>query len=109
MSAVLFHVHWADYSGDLWHALGKTLEYAAAAFAGATVLGLLLALLRLSPVWPLKALAVAYTELFKNVPLIAIILLVYNGLTQVGVVLGIFTAGTLSLVVFYAAYLSEIF
>jgi polar amino acid transport system permease protein len=109
MPAALFHVDWGSYSDDLWHAFLKTLEYTGAAFAGATALGLLIALLRLSPIWPLKAAAVAYTELFKNVPLIAIILLVYNGLTQIGVVLGIFTAGTISLVVFYAAYLSEIF
>jgi polar amino acid transport system permease protein len=109
MPVGLFHVHWGDYTSDLWHALLKTLEFTAAGFAGAAVLGLIIALLRLSPIWPLKALAVVYTELFKNVPLIAIILLVYNGLTQVGVVLGIFEAGTLSLVVFYAAYLSEIF
>jgi polar amino acid transport system permease protein len=109
MTEALFHVHWGDYTGDLWHALLKTLEFTAVGFAGAAILGLLVALLRLSPIWPLKALAVVYTELFKNVPLIAIILLVYNGLTQIGVVLGIFQAGALSLVVFYAAYLSEIF
>ena len=77
--------------------------------AGAVALGLGVALLRLSGIWPLKTLALVYTEVFKNVPLIAIILLVYNGLTQVGVVLGIFQAGAISLVVFYAAYLSEIF
>jgi polar amino acid transport system permease protein len=105
----LFNVHWGDYTDDLWRALLKTLEFAAAGFAGAAVLGLMLALMRLSPIWPLKAFAVVYTELFKNVPLIAIILLVYSGLTQIGVVLGIFEAGTISLVVFYAAYLSEIF
>lgn len=109
MPASIFHVDWGSYSQDLWHAFLKTIEYTGAAFAGATALGLLIALLRLSSIWPLKALAVGYTELFKNVPLIAIILLVYNGLTQVGVVLGIFAAGTISLVVFYAAYLSEIF
>jgi polar amino acid transport system permease protein len=70
---------------------------------------LVVALMRLSKIWPLRAFAVVYTELFKNVPLIAIILLVYNGLTQLGVVLGIFQAGAISLIVFYAAYLSEIF
>jgi polar amino acid transport system permease protein len=109
MPEALFHVHWGDYTSDLWHALLKTLEFTAVGFAGAAVLGLLIALMRLSRVWPLRAFAVVYTELFKNVPLIAIILLVYNGLTQVGVVLGIFQAGAISLIVFYAAYLSEIF
>lgn len=109
MPEALFHVHWGEYTSDLWHALVKTLEFTGAGFAGAAALGLVLALMRLSRVWPVKAFAVVYTELFKNVPLIAIILLVYNGLTQVGVVLGIFQAGAISLVVFYAAYLSEIF
>ena len=109
MPEALFHVHWGDYTSDLWHALIKTLEFTAVGFAGAAGLGLVVALMRLSKIWPLRAFAVVYTELFKNVPLIAIILLVYNGLTQLGVVLGIFQAGAISLIVFYAAYLSEIF
>jgi polar amino acid transport system permease protein len=102
-------VHWGDYSSDLLHALVKTIEYTAAGFAGAVVLGLAIALLRLSPLRPLRVFAVVYTELFKNVPLLAIIFLTYFGLVSVGVRLGVFEAGTLSLVVFYAAYLSEIF
>jgi polar amino acid transport system permease protein len=109
MPLAFFKVDWGFYLPDLWHALLRTLEFTAAGFAGAAVLGLLLALMRLSPVWPLRALAAMYTELFKNVPLIAIILLIYNGLTQIGIVFGLFQAGALSLVVFYAAYLSEIF
>jgi ABC-type amino acid transport system permease subunit len=48
--------------------------------------------------------------LFKNVPLLAIIFMVYYGLAKVHVaVLTQFQAGVVSLVVFYAAYLSEIF
>jgi polar amino acid transport system permease protein len=109
MPLAFFHVHWGSYAPDLWHALLRTLEFTAAGFAGAAVLGLVLALLRLSPLWPLRGIAVLYTEIFKNVPLIAIILLIYNGLTNFGIVFGIFQAGALSLIVFYAAYLSEIF
>ncbi len=109
MPLAFFKVDWGSYAPDLWHALLRTLEFTAAGFAGAAVLGLLLALMRLSPVWPLRALAALYTEVFKNVPLIAIVLLVYNGLTQIGIVFGLFQAGALSLIVFYAAYLSEIF
>jgi polar amino acid transport system permease protein len=105
----LFKVHWGDYTSDLGTALVKTIEYTAAGFAGAVVLGLAIALLRLSPLRPLRVVAVVYTELFKNVPLLAIIFLTYFGLVSVGVRLGVFEAGTLSLVVFYAAYLSEIF
>lgn len=104
-----FQVPWSDYSGVLFEALGKTLAYTGVGFAGAAVLGLVLALLRLSGPWLLHAPAAAYTEVFKNVPLLAIIFLTYFGLASVGVRLSVFTAGALSLVIFYAAYLSEVF
>jgi polar amino acid transport system permease protein len=105
----LFKVPWSDYEPDLVQALIKTVEYTLASFAGAALLGLGLALMRLSPVRLLRLPAAIYTELFKNVPLLAIIFLTYFGLASVGFKLGVFAAGALSLVVFYAAYLSEIF
>jgi polar amino acid transport system permease protein len=107
--AAFFQVHWADHSSDLLQALVKTLEYTVAGFTGAALLGLLLALARLSPLRPLRTVAAVYTELFKNVPLLAIIFLTYFGLASQGIKLGVFEAGTLSLILFYAAYLSEIF
>jgi polar amino acid transport system permease protein len=105
----VFQVPWSDYRSDLLHALLRTLAYTAASFAGAALLGLAVALLRLSRPWPLRSLAAVYTEIFKNVPLLAIIFLAYFGLASAGVTLDVFTAGCLSLIVFYAAYLSEIF
>ena len=105
----LFEIHWSDYSSDLFTALLKTIEFTAVGFAGAALLGLILALMRLSPARALRIPAVVYTELFKNVPLLAIIFLTYFGLVSVGLKLSVFQAGTLSLVVFYASYLSEIF
>jgi polar amino acid transport system permease protein len=105
----LFNVPWSDYSSDLLQALIKTIEYTIASFIGAAVLGLMLALMRLSPLRLLRVPAVVYTELFKNVPLLAIIFLTYFGLASQGVKLGVFEAGALSLIIFYAAYLSEIF
>jgi polar amino acid transport system permease protein len=107
--AGLLEVTWSDYTSDLGSALVKTAQFTVAGFAGAALLGLVLALLRLGPVRPLRWLAAVYTELFKNVPLLAIIFLTYFGLASAGVRLGVFEAGTLSLVIFYAAYLSEIF
>jgi polar amino acid transport system permease protein len=105
----LFEIHWSDYSSDLFTALLKTIEFTAVGFAGAALLGLILALMRLSPARALRIPAVVYTELFKNVPLLAIIFLIYFGLPSQGIKLNVFTAGSLSLVIFYAAYLSEIF
>lgn len=102
-------VPWGDYWPDLLPALGRTLEYTVLGFVGAVLLGLALALLRLSSSRLVRLPAVIYTELFKNIPLLAIIFITYFGLASVGVRMNALMAGSLSLVVFYAAYLSEIF
>jgi polar amino acid transport system permease protein len=105
----LFQVPWADYQSDLLDALGRTVSYTVVSFVGAVLLGLAVALLRIGKARPLRALAAVYTEIFKNIPLLAIIFLTYFGLASAGLRLDVFTAGCVSLVVFYAAYLSEIF
>jgi His/Glu/Gln/Arg/opine family amino acid ABC transporter permease subunit len=107
--AALFNVHWGDYTSDLWSALIKTIEYTVVSFIGAALLGLVLALMRLSKVRAVRIPAAVYTELFKNIPLLAIIFLTYFGLPSQGVRLTVFEAGALSLIIFYGAYLSEIF
>jgi polar amino acid transport system permease protein len=105
----LFEIHWSDYTSDLSSALLKTIEFTVVGFAGAVVLGLVLALMRLSTTRVLRIPAAIYTELFKNIPLLAIIFLIYFGLPSQGIKFNVFTAGALSLIIFYAAYLSEIF
>ncbi|MFI7132210.1 amino acid ABC transporter permease [Nonomuraea sp. NPDC050153] len=105
----MFEVPWSDYTGALLQGLLRTLEYAALGFAGAVVLGLLLALLRMSRLRLVRLPATIYTEVFKNIPLLAIIFVTYFGLTSIGIRLGTIEAGALSLVIFYGAYLSEIF
>jgi polar amino acid transport system permease protein len=107
--AALFNIEWGDYTSDLLDGLLKTIEFTVAGFVGAALLGLALALMRLSKVRAVRAPAAIYTELFKNIPLLAIIFLTYFGLPSQGVRLSVFQAGALSLIIFYAAYLSEIF
>ena len=105
----MFEVPWSDYAPALWKGLQLTLLYTVIGFAGAAVLGLLLALLRLSKSRILRVPAALYTEIFKNIPLLAIIFITYFGLASVGIRLGAIEAGSLSLILFYAAYLSETF
>src|SRR6201999_441209 len=98
---------WSQYIPALRDGLIKTLEYTVAGFVGAAVLGLVLALMRLSPARALRLPAAIYTELFKNIPLLAIIFLTYFGLASVSIRLSVFAAGTLRLVLFYASDLLE--
>jgi polar amino acid transport system permease protein len=105
----MFEVPWSDYAPALWKGLQLTLLYTVIGFAGAAVFGLLLALLRLSKSRILRVPAALYTEIFKNIPLLAIIFIIYFGLASIGIKLGAIEAGSLSLILFYAAYLSETF
>ena len=105
----MFDVPWSDYAPALWKGLQLTLLYTVIGFAGAAVFGLLLALLRLSKSRILRVPAALYTEIFKNIPLLAIIFIIYFGLASIGIKLGAIAAGSLSLILFYAAYLSETF
>ncbi|MGG6896763.1 amino acid ABC transporter permease [Rhizobium sp. BR 315] len=107
--AQLFQVPWSDYAGNLGEGLLRTLAYTASSFVGAAILGLALALMRRNRLRILRLPATIYTEVFKNVPLLAIIFVTYFGLPSVGIRFSVFVAGVLSLVLFYAAYLSEIF
>lgn len=105
-------VPWSQngYGISLITGLVHTLEFTGVSFVGAVALGLGVALLRTTKQPLLRWPATCYTELFKNVPLLAIIFMTYYGLARVHVaVLTAFQAGVVSLVVFYAAYLSEIF
>ena len=102
-------VQWGLYTSDLFSALLKTLEYTVLGFVGAVLLGLALALMRRSQTRVVRLPAGIYTELFKNIPLLAIIFITYFGLGSIGLRLSALAAGALSLVIFYAAYLSEIF
>jgi His/Glu/Gln/Arg/opine family amino acid ABC transporter permease subunit len=102
-------VSWGEYVPELWAGILRTLEYTVLGFVGAVLLGLLLALMRLHPLRLVRLPAAVYTELFKNIPLLAIIFITYFGLASINIRLDALMAGALSLVIFYAAYLSEIF
>lgn len=71
--------------------------------------GLILALMRVSPVTVLRPFAVAYVEVVRGTPLLMQIYVIYFVLPAVGIALGSFVAGVLALSLNAAAYTSEIF
>jgi glutamine transport system permease protein len=90
--------------------LRMTLYLAVMAMACALVMGLVLAIIRLSRITPLVWLADAYIQFFRGIPQFVFLLWLYYG---VSLLLGInfqpITAGVIALSVQYGAYLSEIF
>lgn len=71
------------YAGWLWDGLVITLQLAALSCTLAFALGLLVAVLRLSPIAPLRWLAVGYLEFIRNTPLVIQIFFWYFGAYEV--------------------------
>lgn len=105
----IFSVNWLEYAYALADGALTTLRYTVVSFVGAVIIGLFLALLRQSASGPARLFARSYVELFKNIPLLTPIFVIYFGLASIGIVIPAFASGAIALTVFYAAYMSEIF
>ncbi|WP_299871887.1 amino acid ABC transporter permease [uncultured Sulfitobacter sp.] len=94
--------------GEIMIGLVKTIQLSVTAFFFATVLGLLVALLRLSGLVIGTAVAVAFLEFVRNMPILVLLYLFYYVLGPV-FKLDRYTASVMCLAVFHAALISEIF
>src|SRR5689334_11261476 len=68
------------FPGLITTALKNTIIYTACAFTFGLVLGLILALMRLSPVGPYRWLATGFVEFFRGVPALIVFIGFYYGL-----------------------------
>ena len=94
--------------GEIMVGLVATIWLSVTSFVLATVLGLLVALLRLSGLVMGTVVSVGFLEIIRNIPLLVLLYLFYYVL---GPVFGLdrWTASVLTLGVFHAALVSEIF
>ncbi|WP_238987558.1 amino acid ABC transporter permease [Roseovarius dicentrarchi] len=94
--------------GELLIGLWASIRLSAAAFVLATLLGALIAVLRMSGLVVGKGVSVIYLELIRNIPLLVLLYLFYYVL---GPIFGLtrWTAAILTLGVFHSALISEIF
>ena len=94
--------------GEIAIGLVTTIELSVTSFAFATALGLCLALLRLSGLLVGTAVAIAYLEFIRNMPLLVLLYLIYYVL---GPIFGLnrYSASVLCLAIYHSALISEIF
>ncbi|KAA8757603.1 amino acid ABC transporter permease [Paenibacillus sp. UASWS1643] len=97
--------HWQDYARSAW----VTLELSFFGVLFGTLLGVIMALMRLSRIWPIKFVASAYIELIRGTPMLVQILIIHYGLTVVGVNLPAFMSGVVALTMNSSAYMAEVF
>ena len=88
----------------LWITIGLGVAAIGLGAAG----GLLLALVRLYAPRPLRWIAVAYINVFRAIPLLVLLIVIYYALPFVGLRLTSFTSATMALSLVSAAYSAEI-
>jgi glutamate transport system permease protein len=101
MSVVLSHF------GDLLAGFVITLELTALGFLGAVSLGTLMAIFRVAPITPLRVVGAVYVEFFRNIPLLALLIVVVFGLPDIGVTYSLFASAALCLALSGAAFVCE--
>jgi glutamate transport system permease protein len=84
-----------------------TVWITAASFALSLIIGGILAAMHVSPADPARWAAQAYTGLFRNVPLLAVLAILYFGLPKVGIVASSVTWALVGLSLYTGAFVGE--
>jgi polar amino acid transport system permease protein len=88
--------------GAIW-----TVALSACAFLGGALMGLLIALCRVSNLAPVRGIAWAYIQLVQGIPLLVIMFAGYFGLPAIGINVSPLMAATLSMTIWVGAYFGE--
>ena len=88
---------------------GITLMLGAIGILCGLVLGLFLSLVRLYGVWPASLATKVYIDIFRSIPILVLLIVVYYAPPFAGIQLSAFTAAAVALTLVSAAYTAEIF
>jgi len=86
-----------------------TLQLGAVSIIAGLLLGLLIALIRLYAVRPVSVLAKIYIDVFRSIPLLVLLIIVYYALPFVGLRMSPFMSAVCALTLVAGAYIAEIF
>ncbi|MCM3494270.1 MULTISPECIES: amino acid ABC transporter permease [Paenibacillus] len=96
-----------DYWDDFMAGLGRTVLASLLGLIGSLVLGTLIAILRIAPFRILNVVGTVYVEFIRNIPLLVTVFFFFLGVPALGIAMEPFTAGTLGLIVYTAAFVAE--
>ena len=98
---------WIDFL-YLVYAMRWTLALTATAFIGGGIVGILIAVMRVSGFWPLKILAILYVQLVQGTPLLVLLFVFFFGLSIVGLPVLPWIAAAIAFSIYAGAFLGEI-
>ncbi|CAM4404169.1 amino acid ABC transporter permease [Paenibacillus alkaliterrae] len=100
-----------DILTDNWdlylEGIRNTLSASLLALAGSFILGVIVAIMRITSFRLLNILGAVYVEFFRNIPLLLVVYIFFLGLPALGLTLNGFISGTLGLMVYTSAYIAE--
>ena len=96
-----------NYFDMYWDGFKVTLLISLIALIGSFLIGAIVAVMRIIPFAPLRWIATAYVEFFRNIPLLVIVFFFYFGTPSLGLQLSGFTAGTIGLTIYTSAFIAE--
>ncbi|MDO9437143.1 amino acid ABC transporter permease [Hydrogenophaga sp.] len=98
----LYHLQFLAV-GVLW-----TVCLSLIAFVGGGLAGGVIALCRISPIKPVRWLAIGWIQLIQGTPLLVVLFVAYFGLSIMGLELPGLVAASIAMVIYVSAYLGEI-
>lgn len=96
-----------DNLGAFGHAILITLALTVVGFVGSMVIGSLAAIFRVSPITPLRVTGTVYVEVFRNMPLLSLLIVMVFGLPDVGLRLSLFWSVAVAMMLVGGAFAGE--
>lgn len=96
-------------TNDLLYGLWLDVYMACLSVFAGTLIGLLVAFALVSRIKVIRVLAQTYVTLIRNIPLMIIVLFIYFGLPDVGLVFGEIESFVFALTIYAGAYIAEVF
>ena len=93
----------------LWRGVGNTIGLALAVLFFGGIAGVLMCLVRLYAPLPFRILAIAFIDIFRAIPILVLLILIYYALPFAGIVFSPFVSATLALALVFAAFTAEVF
>ena len=87
----------------------NTLALALTTITGGGIVGVVICLVRLYSPKPLRWLAIAYIDLFRAIPILVLLVLVYYALPFLGIRLSSFTSAVVALGLVFSSFTAEVF
>ena len=97
--------------GEFWYLLQATrwtIALAGVAFAGGSIVGLVIALSRIAKSRAVKTVAMAYIKIFQGTPLLMQLYLIYFGASMLGLRVEPWSAAAVAFTLYASAFLGEI-